>query len=500
MKKIIKICGFFALYLLGFCLAAKAEYKISYLGSIVSDNERIIDASSNGWLILADIDAKDICHIRYNLNTKKSDRLCEKGLASAQAINDKGVVLGKRNKTTAATWSPETGLVTLKKPGFKYNEIRPVDINNNGISTGYTVTLISGDYYAPSENKTLIWDANGKAKTVQIEGQRKVFPVSINDKQKVLLKTSILYLDESFGTEEAYLRSKSGKLTKIEEDKFNVAKYGALSLNNKGQIASANGEANLYTPGSGWRELLSSDAECDRCDAEEFSAISDSGKAIFDNYTTYALSDYPHAAINFTCLAPQNGIIQNTKGRIGDLEVTSIEDPRFLKGDRVIFTADLYGDDKGRQVFILEKNTESDSAIYNFCLNVNYHINESKEFDCEFDYRQGPRVSGCKGDLYLSSIDGAIPPMSLDLIANVDTYSEVCPNNVVQSFEVSGANDHVPFSLRLDPEFYYFVKLSDPRFKLAVNYLAGQQTYMQISPLTCRKPLEGLIGIKDEDL
>jgi hypothetical protein len=502
--KILKVAIFFFLYLLGACIAASAEYKISYLGSFVSNNEHIIDASPAGWVILADIDAKDICHVLLNINTGNTQRLCDKGLASAQAVNDKGEVLGRTNMKTAAIWSAAHGLIKLKSPKYQYNEIRPEDINNNGTAVGYTVTGESADgsgYYTHETRKALVWNSSLKPKIINVAGQKRAWASAVNDKNEILVESAYYIGEDRSGSPQIYFRSKSGKLTKIEKSGGDDARFGSVSLNNKGQIASSSEGAHIFTPASGWRDITFGEGNCDRCDRGDYSQISDSGKALFDDgYQGDLLSAYPHPGITLNCLMPQNAEIKNTNFRVSDLDHYSFDNPHFLKGDRIILSADISGDGKGMQTFLMEENKDSPNAIYNYCIFLEIEKSEDPKFDCTTNYYQEDRVNGCKGDFYLTTADGIIPPLNVNLIASLPYSKEItCPDNILQSFSVAGANQMLEFSLRLDPGFRYNFYVSDPRFSVSYHdEVSSVGAYYQISPLSCRKPLEGLVNVKEE--
>lgn len=488
---------------------AQADYTMTALNRFVSSNERLVDASPSGWAIIQNLDDANLCTYRVNIYTRDIVNLCEKGFNFVAAVNDKGVVVGRVNHTTIATWSSSSGLLKFKRPRYDFGLLTPTDINDNGWVVGYSSKKLrsepdeNGYSVTEYEERPLLWRDHGVPDRIRIPRQRKARPVAINNKQTVLIQSSYFYLDATSGGYALYMKKQPGHVKRISSNS-DAMSSGMVSLNNLDQVSSSNGLEYIYSPHSGWREVVSSVA-CGRCDLGGYSTISDSGAAIFFDGTSPTLAEYPRPAIELPCLLPQNRLIQNTTLTVSKLDSyysTAYGQPRFLEKDKILFSTHLKDDGQGERLLLMEKDTNSTNSIYNYCPEAIITRDEDERFDCyaPTSTSEVPVIADCKGNVAINSMGSALPPLEVQILAKQNTFSDQaeCPVNFVDSIALTSSQSRPQFSLQIDPGFEYFLSIKDPRFRLMDTSITYYGTVVTSPIQPCRAPLEGLVNGRHE--
>lgn len=463
-----------------------AEYSIRYLGSVVSDNEQLVDASQSGWFLVKDITDPRECVVRAHLQRAGKVRLCDKGLSSAIRINDNGLVLGKTMQgatTTLAVWGDKRGLTILEKPEGAYDLLEATDLNNRGEVVGFSTKEASDDESYQRFHRAYWWRGNGELAPVKLRGTGNSQALALNDKGETVVWTRDTNYHEALYVGKHSFR----RIDRRGEGIYpSPDESGTYSINSQGQISSAQGLA-IFSPRSGWRKLTEI-VRCDRCDISRDNVdISRSGRALFNSTTGY-LSEYPKPAVKLSCLMPQNRNVTNTRLPVQNLE-EYMSAARFVNNDNVLFSADIAGDATSHQLFILERDAARVEAgtIRDYCPTV--------RFDGDKEYTPGYKIETCRGRFTVASTDGPLHGVPVKLFARQATGAN-CPSLLIDTLTSSASGTSL--SLTTDPGFTYYLAISDPRFgeeRFDYDYRAVvREGYPIESPISpCRKPLEGLI-------
>lgn len=474
MKRILMTIGLIAWL---FPTAVNAEFTPRYLGSIVSDNEYIIDASDNGWILVGDSNNLSSCAFRTRLDDLGTViKLCDKGMSKAVAVNRKGVVLGLDNNGAVAVWGDADGLKSFQNPSDGFTSLSPVEINNNGEVIGTSVKESWVDGYIISNYKAYRWTKQGQIKSINLPAKGDTLAKAINDKGEIVvvlkreLKQPALYLGRSSFTR---IDRRGQAITPSIDDVYKI--------NDRGQIAWSRGS--IFTSTRGWRSVDGIE-QCDRCD-EGFSAeISSNGQALFENGYRLWLSDYPHKAVSLSCLAPNNRSVENTNILYGNYYSAGGQ-AKFLQGGKILFNADFYNDSKYNQIFVLEPRGK-DSEVRDYCPNIQVTASSDERFNCV----NSTSGQGCKGSFKVVSTDGALAGVEVKLYASQALYDDKgnlrCNPVLLNTFSSSTSGSK--FSFITDPQFSYYLTLGDARYVPASTYVSDIVELSAPSG-SCRDPL-----------
>lgn len=465
-----------------------AEYQLRSIGGLISNNEFLIDSSSNGWVLVRDGDHKKGCPTRFNLKTKQVDRLCEHGLRSGIAINSKGHVLGTDKTNRLVILEKRNFKHILKSPPSSYGNVTLTDLNDKDVAIGFASKIEdSVDSYS-NVHTSFQWNRSGKFKLLTPPKgfeSASTFAWNINNRGEMIVQIA------PNGPYRVYLRQRNGRYSPIGDGIYS-SNFG---LNERGQVSINSYDDYLFTPGSGLRKVVSNPSNsCSRCDYDTFTSISEDGRAIFHDGYSLTLSDYPHPAIPLTCLMPQNRKIVGSDRTVSDIDLGTLQLAKFLDDGRILISANLKGDGREQQLLIMEKSSAAEDGIYNYCVDISIYSDSQQVFNCN-EVAPGESLISCHGTVFIDSFGSELPPLAINMLARQakDSPDIICPENLVNQYQIPNAAAKFNFDENLDPGFRYYFMIDDPRFTLNIyNALYTPYSEIQTPILPCRAPFEGL--------
>lgn len=483
------------LLLIGICPnAGMAEFSIRRIGPLVSANESLLDASRNGWILVRDNEDPASCEVRVKLGTKHKLRLCDKGLLGALRVNERGVVLGfadaKRRKPVL--WDDQFGLrvlETLKDEDYSWVEL--TDLNNKDEVVGFFNQYKDrekGDTF----NRAYRWRSNGTLSPIQ--GQKSwqaSQALALNDKGQTLVWAA------TRGRSGAALYVGTTSFRRIDRRGDGIfvngwSGFDNFDINNTGQIA-VNGPAldfkygvGIFSPRSGWKVLSDVDpcGRDSRCDLVRPQAkISNTGRALLSKADGPLLIEDDRPAVQVECLVPQNTEIGSGQ-YVRDIGFYEGHIARFLRNDEVLVSAQLSGDER-LQLFLVTRtdSVNQNNAVRDFCPKL--VLEEQQKCNSS-----ALKQRSCIGKIWLSSVDGPLNDVKLQLYARQVTAEAECQPKLVQTL-ISSA-EGATYSITTDPEFDYYFSVDDARFNRGDwqrQYLSTGSSIGSSPATTCRDPL-----------